>query len=66
MQASTEKIQYKDPVTIMFPGMVARVYSPILDAEERERRMKTIHRATMNIIKGVKNEKEKAQLEISP
>ena len=60
MQTSTENILYKDPVIIMLPGMVARVSSPILDAEEREKRMKIIHRATMNIIKGVKNEKEKA------
>lgn len=60
MQASAENILYKDPVIIMLPGMVARVYSPILDAEERGKRMKTIHKATMNILKGVKNENEKA------
>jgi hypothetical protein len=33
--------------------MVARVYIPILDVAEREKRMKTIHRATANIFEGV-------------
>jgi hypothetical protein len=43
--------KYSDPITITFPDMVARVYTPILDSEERERRMKTIHRATANVLK---------------
>ena len=53
MKPSTEKILYKEPITIVFTGMVARVYSPILDSAEREKRMKTIHKATMKICKGV-------------
>lgn len=42
---------YKEAVIFHFPGMVARVYIPILDAEEREKRMKAIHRATADVLK---------------
>jgi hypothetical protein len=45
--------KYKEPVTIKFPGMVARVHSPILEPAERERRIKNIHRATANMFGGV-------------
>lgn len=45
--------KYQEPITIVFPGMIARVYSPILDSAERAKRMKAIHKATMNICKGV-------------
>lgn len=59
MQPSTEKDLYKEPVTIVFADLVARVYSPTLDTAERTKRMKTIHNATANLFKkqGVKNEK---------
>ena len=40
--------------TFEFPGMVARVFSPILTDEERERRMKAIHDAAANLLKEVK------------
>ena len=46
-----QKDKYNDPIIITFPNMVARVYSPILDPEEREKRMKTIHRATADVLK---------------
>lgn len=49
MQKQEDK--YNDPVTITFPNMVARVYSPILEQEEREKRMKSIHRATADVLK---------------
>lgn len=49
-----QKDNYKPPITIEFPEMVARVYLPILDLEEQERRLKKIHRASANILKGVK------------
>ena len=49
MQKQEDK--YSDPVVITFPNMVARVYSPILEPEEREKRMKAIHRATANVLK---------------
>ena len=41
--------EYNDPIIITFPGMVARVYTPVLEQEERERRMKAIHRATADV-----------------
>ena len=46
-----QKDKYNDPITITFPNMVARVYTPILEPEEREKRMKAIHRATANVLK---------------
>lgn len=49
-----QKDQYKEPITIVFPEMIARVYFPILDLEEREKRMKVLHRAVANIMEGVK------------
>ena len=48
------KDEYKEPITIVFPEMVARVYFPILDSKERERRMKNLRRAVVNIMEGVK------------
>lgn len=46
-----QKDKYNDPTIISFPGMVARVYIPILEPEERERRMKAIHKATADVLK---------------
>lgn len=43
--------KYNEPIVITFPNMVARVYTPILEPEEREKRMKAIHRATANVLK---------------
>lgn len=54
MQPSTEKDLYKEPVTIVFADLVARVYSPTLDTAERTKRMKTIHNATANLLKKIK------------
>jgi hypothetical protein len=48
---SNQKDKYNDPIIITFPNMVARVYSPILDPEEREKRMKAIHRATADVLR---------------
>ena len=45
------KDKYNDPIIITFPNMVAKVYSPILEPEEREKRMKAIHRATAAVLK---------------
>jgi len=47
----SREVKYRPPITITFPGMVARVYTPILEPEERERRMKAIHIATANVLK---------------
>lgn len=46
-----QKDKYNDPIIITFPNMVARVYTPILEPEEREKRMKAIHKATANVLK---------------
>ena len=43
--------KYNEPIVITFPNMVARVYTPILEPEEREKRMKAIHRAAANVLK---------------
>lgn len=49
-----QKEKYKAPITIVFPGMVARVYFPILDLKEKEKRMENIYKASAQIIEGVK------------
>jgi hypothetical protein len=41
---------YGEPKIIEFPGLVARVFSPILTEEERTRRMKKIHDAAARLI----------------
>ena len=48
---SKQNDKYNDPIIITFPNMVARVYSPILEPEEREKRMKAIRRSTANVLK---------------
>jgi hypothetical protein len=49
-----QKDQYKEPITFVFPEMIARVYIPILDSQEREKRLKNLHKATARILEGVK------------
>ena len=46
--------QYMEAKTITFPGMVARVYRPILTDEERARRMAAIHKEAERLLKKVK------------
>ena len=41
---------YSEPKTIVFPGMVARVFSPILTDEEQAKRMKAIHNAAASLL----------------
>ena len=43
--------KYQKPITIVFSNVVARVYYPVLDATERAKRMKKIHKATENILR---------------
>lgn len=53
-----EKDTYTLKKTITFSNAVARVFSPIISNEEREKRMKAIHKASSNLMKEVvKNEK---------
>lgn len=44
---------YKEAKVIQFPGMVARVFIPILTEEERSRRMKKIHDAAAKLLQSV-------------
>ena len=39
--------------TLTFPGMVARIYSPVLTEEERNRRLEAIKTASANLLKEV-------------
>ena len=41
---------YKEVKVIEFPGMVVRVFSPILTEEEHNRRMKAIHKASADLL----------------
>lgn len=43
--------EYRYFKTIEFPGMVARIYRPVLTDEERARRMKAIHNSAANLLK---------------
>ena len=43
----------KEVKTMEFPGLIARVYIPDLTAEEREKRMKAIHKQAANLLKRV-------------
>ena len=41
---------YKEVKTFVFPNMTVNVYIPDLTAEERNRRMKKIHKSAANLI----------------
>lgn len=42
---------YSEPKTMTFPGVIAKVYSPILTEEERKRRMTQIAKAAERLLK---------------
>lgn len=46
---------YKEVRTFEFPGMTVRVHIPDITKEERSRRMKKIHDAAAELLKGVHN-----------
>jgi hypothetical protein len=46
--------QYQLEKTMQFPGMVVRVYRPILTEAERARRMAAIHKEAARLLKKVK------------
>ena len=50
--------EYVHTKTIEFPGMVARIFSPVLTDEERNRRMNAIHKASSNLMKEVERLKD--------
>lgn len=45
-----QKDTYKEVRVFEFPGMIARVHIPDITPEERERRMKQIHRAAARLL----------------
>lgn len=52
--------EYIHKKTLTFPGMVARIFSPVLTEDEYQRRMKAIHNTAANLLKEVeRNEKQK-------
>ena len=57
MQNQTEYIHTK---TIEMPGMIARIYSPVLTDEERKRRMKRIHDAAAELLKSQERKNNEA------
>ena len=49
---------YMEPQIMTFPGVTVRVFRPVLDEEERERRMKRIRKAAERVLTAaVKNGK---------
>ncbi len=52
---------YGEPEIIKYKNIVAKVYSPILAEEERNRRMERIKQAAIRLVlsKEVKNEQQK-------
>lgn len=56
--------EYIHTKTITFPGMVARIFQPVLTEEEHNRRMEAIKKAAANLVKEVlRNEKVNQVLE---
>lgn len=49
---------YQEPQIITFPGMIVRVYRPVLDDEERARRMKQITKAASDLLLDVMKKKK--------
>lgn len=50
---------YQDPVIITFPGMLVRVYHPILTEKEREKRLARIKEAAARLLVEKYKRKEK-------
>lgn len=42
--------RYTEPQTMTFPGVIVKVHRPVLDEEERERRMKRIRKAAERVL----------------
>ena len=49
------KDKYSEPKTIVLPGCIATVYSPILTEEERQRRMARIAESAARLLKSKSN-----------
>lgn len=46
-----QKDTYSEPKIFTYPGIVAKVYSPILTEEERKRRMENIAKSAARLLK---------------
>lgn len=46
-------MEYIHTKTIESPGFIIRVHSPVISSEERTKRMKSIHKATENLLRKV-------------
>ena len=46
-------MEYKLTKTIESANFIIRVHSPVIDSEERKKRMKAIHKATEDLMKKV-------------
>ena len=46
-----EKDKYSEPKTYTYPGIVAKVYSPILTEDEKRRRMERIAKSAERLLK---------------
>ena len=49
-----QKDQYGEPKIFTYPGIVAKVYSPILTDEERQKRMERIAKSAARLLKNGK------------
>ena len=45
-----QKDVYGEPKIITYPGVIAKVYSPILTDEERQRRMERIAKSAIRLL----------------
>ena len=50
-------MEYQLKKTIESEGFIVRVHNPIISEEERNRRMKTIHKAAENLLKTAQRRK---------
>lgn len=42
---------YQEPILLDIPGAIVRVYRPVLDDDERARRMKRIHDSAAKLLR---------------
>lgn len=49
---------YAEPITLDIPGAIVRVYRPVLDDDERARRMKRIHDSAADLLADMYKRKE--------
>lgn len=52
-------MEYTHKKTIETPDFIIRVHSPVISLEERNRRMKAIHRASEKLLQEVTKQKRK-------